>query len=112
MKVAVYRRIFMSWYTDSSWWKDLASKLKVSMPLPGADCHSFAPRHGPGLSWGDLIVLAGNTAIGGDSPTLLSMFYVPFLYQPGSLSCLSESMGGKLLGFCGGRIDDYDGSDR
>ena len=69
--------------------------------------NSHLCRYGIGLSWGDLIILAGNTAIG---EHISRNYHVLIIFN--ILSFDPESMGLPLLGFCGGRIDDYDGSER
>ena len=99
----------------------------------------YCCRYGIGLSWGDLIILAGNTAIGqitknrdfdyrfyrehktkhikNDNKCLVTKhsnkdcreMIIEILKQS---KIFTESMGLPLLGFCGGRIDDYDGSER
>ena len=79
--------------------------------------HRHYCRYGIGLSWGDLIILAGNTAIGEHISDVLKITISTSQKRANTIvyaltRLLTESMGLPLLGFCGGRIDDYDGSER
>ena len=61
-------------------------------------------KYGLGLSWGDLFILAGTTAIEVKCHKVRSNISIFNCY-------LLQDMGGPVLGFCGGRPDDESGED-